>query len=427
MRTNRIISIFAAFGLCVLSCGGTSGDNGTPFNPGGGGSFVPGASGDEGGGGGTPSDPSDGPLTITWSDEQTIGSGGYGRAHRLNDGRLLMMFSRGGGVMSCYSSDNGYNWTTPAQQFQKLTITENGQTAYANIVNPEFAQLPPDHPTHPNRIIFSTNLRPVDSKTSVFPYSIGVSVSDDLGKTWTPISSVYQSDKWPGDVGKGCWEPFVLVLPDGTVQVYFSDETPYYRNNKTFQNISVVESKDGGKTFGAARICAYTAGYRDGMPVLMLYDNNIYLAIEHNASGQKLHPQIVRSTVSDNWSKTRPGDSSDRFDPFLTDIQAATIYTGAPYLIHTDNYFVLSYQSSKGSSVASHDHSVMEVVACPVSEYRDGKFITMRGTTRPFTVDQVNDSGLWNSMCDLGGDSFLAVSQIKNHIVIARGRITGTK
>ena len=411
-------------GLVILfSCGG--GHQPDAFDPGNGSEFNPGGgnSGNNGGQTGT--------LTITWSGEKTIGSGGYGRAHRLNDGRLMLMFFSGGGVKSCYSSDNGVSWTTPVQKFSRLSITgpvagsASGENATVNvgIDNPEFAQLPANHPAHPGRIIFATNLRPAEAKTSIFPYSIGIATSDDAGTTWTGIRYAYQSDRWIGNVGKGCWEPFVLVLPDGRVQIYFSDETPYWRNGNAFQNISVIESTDGGETWGNARIVAYTAKYRDGMPVLMLHGGNIYLAIEHNAAGQKLHPQIVYSTVEDNWSTVRYGDSPYRFDPFKEDIQAATVYTGAPYLIKTDNYFVLSYQSSKGSSVATHEHSVMEVVACPLSEFSDGKFTTMRGTTRPFVVDQTSQAGLWNSLCDLGDDCILAVSQVGGKIRVNRGRI----
>jgi hypothetical protein len=38
-------------------------------------------------------------------------------------------------------------------------------------------------------------------------------------------------------------------------------------------------------------------------------------------------------------------------------------------------------------------------------------------------VDQWNETAVWNSLCDLGGDEILAVSQYGNAIWLVRGRI----
>lgn len=42
----------------------------------------------------------------------------------------------------------------------------------------------------------------------------------------------------------------------GEVQIYFSDETPYYKQSRSYQNISVIESKDGGDSWSKARLIA---------------------------------------------------------------------------------------------------------------------------------------------------------------------------
>ena len=365
-------------------------------------------------------------LTITWdkSSEKRISSGGYPRAHRLNDGRLMMTMEQGGNSCYCLSSDNALSWGELVTPWKAFTASRHGISTQVNISNPEFAQLSHTHPRHPDRIIFATNLRPKDAKSTVYPYSIAISVSDDRGGTWTGITPVYQSEHWDTDHGMGCWEPFVLELPDGTVQIYFSDQTPYFRNGKSYQNISVIESGDGGDTWGPVRICAYTEGYSDGMPVVLLEGTRLYLAIEHNERGKKLHPQIILCPVRDNWFSVRYGSSHDRFDPMKTPINAA-VYAGAPYLIATDHYFVLSYQSSAGASVADHTHAAMEVVACPKSEMnRNGKFYTLRGASRPFTIDQTTGYALWNSLCDLGDDAVLALSATSSGIRICRGRIS---
>jgi len=105
-------------------------------------------------------------------------------------------------------------------------------------------------------------------------------------------------------------------------------------------------------------------------------------------------------------------------------LDSKRIYAGAPYLISTDNYIVLSWQSSEGSAENDHTHAVMEVAACKKSEMDSkGKFTAMRGTTRPFSIDQTSGSALWNSLCDLGDDWVLAVSSTSSGIRICRGKL----
>lgn len=215
----------------------------------------------------------------------------------------------------------------------------------------------------------------------------------------------------------------MLELPDGTVQVYFADETPYYERRLPYQNISVVESKDGGDTWGPARIVCYNEKFRDGMPVAMIYGDWIYVAIEANGQNIKFHPQIVCTKIADNWKTPVYGASANRFDPFRTSMESAYIYAGAPYLIRTDNYFVLCYQSSEGALEPTTKNSVMEMAVCRIDEMKGHEFLTMRERIRPFDIDQTRDNGLWNSLCDLGNDTILAVTQLSGNIYIRKGKI----
>lgn len=353
--------------------------------------------------------------------------GGYARVHRLNDDRLMAVYESGGQAFCRFSSDNGYNWTSATLAIDKEQVAQGAETTWTNNANAEFGQLSANNPHHPGRIIYAVNIRPSGNRSDIFPYSIAYAVSDNNGKTWSERKIAYQSEIWSQAVTKGCWEPFVLELPDGTVQIYFADETPYYRNGRLgYQNISVIESKDGGDSWSDARIVAYTEKKRDGMPVVMMYNNNLYLVVEHYEGSQHFHPQIVWNPVKKNWSKTVTcPDATYRFDPMKTQLDFINNYYGAPYLIATDNYFVLSYQSSEGSGEPKDAHSVMEVVVCPKSEFTNNTFRTMRVPSRPVPVDQSKSCARWNSLCDLGDDSILAVSDVSGTIYLTRGKISG--
>ena len=360
-------------------------------------------------------------LRIEWSEPHFVVNGGYARVHRLNDGRLMMAFASGSNGNICFSEDNGSTWTPKRAVFFDNHFVERGGV---NVSNSEFTQLNNNNPCHPGRIIYAANLRPKGNRSSVIPYSIAIIVSDDGGKNWSSSRVIHSSKTWSEDVVKGCYEPFVLELPDGTVQVYFADETPYYSEGKDFQNISVIESNDGGDTWGKARIVSYTEGYRDGMPAGTVVGDKVYIAIEAIGDSARFHPEVVSSSVFNSWSDIVYGDSEYRFNPLQVHLDSKNIYAGAPYLIQTDNYLVLSYQSSEGGSEPNTKHSTMEVQVCPKCEIRNGKFVSMRAKTRPLTrLDQSKEKALWNALCDIGNDEILAVSQWNSSIFVTRGKI----
>lgn len=358
-----------------------------------------------------------GQLTIVWDKPVAIEtvSSSYGRVHRLNDGRLMVSYTSKNTVKVRFSSDNGKKWSA-ATQITAVTTGSVGELRYYR-VTPDFAQLSSNNPYKPGRIICAVNERgfmDVNSGTvrnDMYPYFISVSASDDYGKTWNELKKIYTSST---NFERGCYEPFVLELPDGTVQIYFADKSPYQKN---WQNISVLESKDGGETWSTnPRLVCYTEGLRDGMASATIYDGNIYVGIEHlESESLQFYPQIVYNPVSENWKSTVFGNSTYRFDPFETKMASATQYSGAPYLSQTDNYMIMSYQTvdvSKYDFVAAQSHRVAEVQVCPKSEFNDGKFSTMRGKTRGPVADGVNTGINWPSLCPLGGDDFLLVYEL---------------
>lgn len=415
MKAYNVILTAVSFLLAFSSCDKTdnpSTDNGKPGKP-----DIPSVT------------PGKGNIVINWeNDPQKVCPGAYARVHKLNDGRYMLVYSSDTDGYLRFSTDKCRTWQQPYKVFIASTFSS---AAGVTVANADFAQLRADNPHHPNRIIYAANLRPKNKKTTKTPYSIAIITSDDNGVKWSKIKEIYASRTWSTDIEKGCYEPFVLELPDGTVQVYFADETPYYKDGLHYQNISVIESVDGGDTWTKTpRIVSYNSKYRDGMPVAMLLNDKIYVAIEENGPGtQSFHPKIVCSSAADNWKTPVLGTSSYRFNPLKTPLDSRSIYAGAPYLIHTDNYIVLSYLSSEGASEMGSKNATMEFTVCAINEMTgDGKFTgKMRGKFRPFSIDQTTDRALWGALCDLGSDTILAVTEWNNSVWIRRGRVVTEK
>lgn len=396
-----------------------------------------------------------GEVRIVWeTPQEVVGTGGgYPRVHRLNDGRLMMTYSRSFNGYALFSEDEGKTWPESSRKnpMSKLTESNEKGSALLSVAVPDFAQLSENHPHHPNRIIFAGNYRPRTSdgkttgKTTVHPYTIAISVSDDNGNTWSETKHIYKSGIWSKDVTVGCWEPFVLELPDGTVQIYFADETPYYSLGSDWHNISVIESRDGGDTWEKVRVVSQNGACRDGMPVVAMHDDMLYLAIEStDYKGERLHPIVISNPIKNNWKTTVGNGSTCRFEPFQTSLKSEVVYSGSPYIITTDNYIVYSYQiadwwtppagltASQQLAQAKQNndssHATMEVQVCPKKDVSGGYFTQkMRSPSRPFPYDKTTgkECAIWNSLCDLGNDEILAVSQYSNKVYIVKGKIVG--
>ena len=333
------------------------------------------------------------------------------------------------------SEDNGLSWSEEEHKVMAHFIAENENgKARLSASNPEFAQLSAENPFHPGRIIFACNYRPKwikagvgdEDLSSVHPYTISIKTSDDGGRTWSGVRHVYRSELWKENVLRGCWEPFVLELPNGIVQIYFADETPYWKKGSKWQNISVIESGDGGDTWSSPRVVSQNGGFRDGMPVVAIHDGMLLMAIETAEHGTRLFPAVVCNSIDNNWKDPVGKDSELRFHPFRRSLKSDFIYSGAPYIITTDNYIVYSYQISDDSESAQENnarHATMEVQICPKKEVKDGFFYSMRASSRPIDVDQSVQTAVWNSLCHLGGDEILAVSQFNGHVYLVRGKI----
>jgi hypothetical protein len=335
---------------------------------------------------GTTSTPADG-IRIAWDrsslqklapfDRKEPGWAGYPRLRRLSDGQLLVVYETGGNVEMIRSTNNGQSWSAQEIIFEKHQATGgNGLSTEVRKANPELFQL------QNSDLVMACNYRPAIA--GITPFAIAVKRSTDSGATWSESKVVYEAGSRFAD---GCWEPALLQLPGGELQIYFANEAPYTHSDE--QEISMISSPDNGITWSRdAKTVSFRNNRRDGMPVPLLVNNEILLAIEDNKIGQ-FKPYIVRNPVSENFQTTVTGDSPYR-EYALKDRLPDSIYAGAPYIMRVPSgEVVLSYQTTSGRTT-NWEMSDMEVAIGDKTGRNFGKL------TRPFEVP-LDREAKWSS------------------------------
>lgn len=308
----------------------------------------------------------------------------YGRMARLPDESILCVYERATRIHTRRSRDEGRTWE------EERTVAAY---PFGTAANPELLVLANGW------MLLAYNERPTGG---VHPFTIRVAASLDGGETWSEPRLAYEA----GITARtGCWEPAMIQIPWGEVQLYFANERPYPQTEE--QEITMLRSVDFGESWLAPERISFRAGRRDGMPVplVLAAGGGIAVAIEDNGLSGAFKPVIVHTPLDDNWlSGFVAGDSGRRWsalDPPL----APAVYGGAPYLRQfPGGETVLSIQSGEGRARGNTlDFSRMAVYI------GDSGARNFTNRSFPFAVAE-DSSGLWNSLFIKNPETVTALS-----------------
>lgn len=315
---------------------------------------------------------------------------GYARVIALRDGRLLLTYfdsgkETNGGIMARFSSDNGNTWSAPE------VIHHN--TPHHSVDNPEAFEL------SDGTLMILTNLRPYVTG-GAHHFQIGLMRRPVNGR-WSAIEVLYTADNL---FQNGCWEPKMVELPDGSLEIYFSDENNFRESND--QEIAKLFSVDKGVSWQGPVRYSYSPGARDGMPVSILLDTTeprLLTAIEDNSRGGRFTISILEGPViagSAATNRTIAVVPDEMIDP--------SVYCGAPYLAVLPNGGLLLTGQTSYQRPAREDPlhvSVPFIAICEPGSYRKFRLLD----ANPFRIAP-NHEGLWNSVAVVNTDQVLLMT-----------------
>lgn len=320
------------------------------------------------------------------SEENDPGYNGYPRLIQLEDESLLVVYESKGNVL-VKKSNSGEDWSDP------ITVVEGSNGV--NMATPDVLQL------QNGVILILYNPRPGDTAEPNKKFLIKTILSNDNGMSWQNDQVVYEGAT---EFENGVWEPTALQLPNGEIQLYFSNESIYPNSNE--QNISLLRSGDNGLTWTEEpEIVSFRVGSRDGMPSSLYLEsqNEVILSIEDNGEDNQFKPYIIRNSVSENWAQTIGGNSEKRNYALYEELENSE-YAGAPYLAQLQTgETLLSYQGTDARNGNDLNNADMKVAI----GNENGEDFNRIST--PFLIPE-GKSALWNSIAVLNDNTVIALT-----------------
>ncbi len=163
----------------------------------------------------------------------------YPRVKQMADGRYIL-FCQGGQIASriyYYTSDDLKHWSEGRILFEPREIrTSEGSDRRCYSTTDAVVLANGD-------LLAACSFRASGGYKRNIGCGIVLKRSRDNGRSWSEEQVIFEGTNW---------EPYLLQLPDGRVQCYFTDCLPATRNSGT----SVITSDDDGRTWhGHMRVC----------------------------------------------------------------------------------------------------------------------------------------------------------------------------
>jgi hypothetical protein len=250
---------------------------------------------------------------------------GYASAVKLahqpqapDNGRLLLVYepSDAGNVPLFESRDDG-------DSFKRIgTIDESAHsddTSWALRWQPHLSELPRSSGELPaGTLLLAANAIRRDANDRITAQDLQLYTSRDGGRTWEYRSSIAKGGGQPSDrLNKGVWEPYIVVLDDGRMVVFYSTEQ--HKAQGFNQLLAHKVSADGGRTWSEEVFDVALPGgvERPGMAIVeripgrgyaMVYEN-----IDNTAGARNGQVHIKFSRDGLDW-----GAPDDRGMPIQT-------------------------------------------------------------------------------------------------------------
>lgn len=339
---NRYLTLAAICGW--LACSACSKSGGSDVQKGGG----------TGGGTTTPpphaddqpvADNTQSTVNITWDATATKVShdvyyAEYGRVKRVNANTLLLTYHCGGqsdywnNIALRRSDDNGKTWGSA-----QILMASNA-AGYYGFSNPEILVMQ-------NGWLMLSYVGRGNPDDNVHD-NVQIRISKDAGLTWGA----------PQIVATGrSWEPGLVQLPDGDIEMFYSSEAKWWPSNSPQQDIELIHSTDNGTTWTAPLQVAYAANFRDGMPVPVLLNNNKGIAFAIESVNNSKSPWILWSSLDARWNYASNGTTGNNRRWLGT---ADNVFGGAPFLMQlTTGETLLSFQDADGRAISDWKKSTM--------------------------------------------------------------------
>ncbi|WP_342646061.1 sialidase family protein [Mucilaginibacter sp. CSA2-8R] len=314
----------------------------------------------------------------------------YGRVHRYNQDTLILTYHGGGkgnewdNIVMRRSYDNGNNWQPP-----KIIVPDNSQNRYYGFSTPELLTLKNGWLL----LAYTGRGKPDDSTHN----NIQVTISKDAGSTWSK----------PLIVASGrSWEPAMIQLPDGTIQMFFSTELSSSKKarGRHEQKIVMASSDDNGKNWQTPIDIAFSSKRRDGMatPLVLKDGKGVVVAFESVYYHQS--PCFIWSSVDAQWRYRGLGSESNGRRWCGT----ANVWGGAPYMLQLPTGEILiSVQDAGGRPIERYTQWKKNTMLVLIGNSSARSF---SNTSCPWPNLPNNEGAYFNSIFLKNDSTVLAVS-----------------